>query len=145
MRVLHQILCKITAIQAAHRHQSPSRCPSCIPKRKDRPGRQVHGGHVDRLKPGLRHPLSVSLGGRGSFPGQNRTFFRRNTEFVVESVVQDFLHVQFVTIPCNGVHQLEAGRSCRGAAPVTITAGEFSHGGRPLETALEISIKGQPI
>ena len=47
------------------------------------------GRHVERLKPGLRHPLSESLGVRG----QNETFFRRNTEFVVERLMPNFLRV----------------------------------------------------
>ena len=28
-------------------------------------GRPMHGGHVERLKPGLRHALSVRLGASG--------------------------------------------------------------------------------
>ena len=59
--------------------------------------RHVHGGRFERLKHGLRHALSVSLGVQRSFRGQNGMFFRRNPEFVVKRVTQDFL--QFVTIP----------------------------------------------
>ena len=48
--------------------------------------------------------------------------------------MQDFLHVGPIRddTVLNGVHQLVAGRSSRGAAPVAIPAVEFSHGGRPL-------------
>ena len=46
--------------------------------------RHVRGGHVERLKPGLRHALSVSLGVQKSFRGQNGMPFRRNPVLVVE-------------------------------------------------------------
>ena len=111
------------------------------------PGRHVHAGHVDRLKPGLRHPLSVSRGGHKSFHGQNMKFFRRNTEFVVESVMQDVLHVGPIRddTVLDGIHQHVAGRSSRGAAPVAITEGQFSHGGRAPGSSLQFSNRGQPI
>ena len=51
---------------------------------QDSLGRHVHGGHVERLKHGLRHALSVSLGVQRSFRGQNGTLFRRSPEFVAE-------------------------------------------------------------
>ena len=68
---LHEILCEITAGQTKDgvmqsvtvtdghcvRHVRASRSV------QGSLGRHVHGGHVERLKPGLRHALSVSLGG----------------------------------------------------------------------------------
>ena len=56
-------------------------------------GRHVRGGHVERLKTGLRHALSVSLRVQKSLRGQNEMPFKRHHELVVESVVLDFLHV----------------------------------------------------
>ena len=47
-------------------------------------GRHVRGGHVERLKLGLRHALSVSLGVQKSFRGQNEMHSTRNPEIVVE-------------------------------------------------------------
>ena len=52
-------------------------------------GHQIHGGHVERQKPGLRHALSARLGVRGQYG----MLFRPNLEFVVERVMQDFFHV----------------------------------------------------
>ena len=48
----------------------------CVRNVQDNLGRDVHGGFVERLKPGLRHALSVSLGVRG----QNGTIFTRDLE-----------------------------------------------------------------
>ena len=45
----------------------------------------------------------------------------------------------------NGILQLAACRSGRGAAPVAIAAGECSHGGRPLGSLQKFSNKGQTI
>ena len=56
---------------------------------KDNPGRHVHGGHVQRLKPGLCHPLSVSLGVTRASVGKTRRSSSA-TEFVAESVMKDF-------------------------------------------------------
>ena len=38
-------------------------------------GRHVRGGHVERLKTGLRHALSVSVTVQNSFRGQNGIHF----------------------------------------------------------------------
>ena len=54
---------------------------------QDSPGRQV------RLKHGLRHAPSVSLGVQKEFREKNWMFFRRNPEFVVQRVIPDFLCV----------------------------------------------------
>ena len=53
----------------------------------------VAGGRVERLDRGVRHALSVILGVQSNFLEQNGILFRRNPEFVVERVMQDFLHV----------------------------------------------------
>ena len=62
-------------------------------------GRHVRGGLVERLKPGLRHALSISLGVQNSFRGQNGMPFKRNQELVVESVF-----LQVVPIRDDAVH-----------------------------------------
>ena len=49
--------------------------------------------HVQRLKHGLSHALSVSLGGFRRASVSKTGFLRRNPEFVVERVMQDFLCV----------------------------------------------------
>ena len=98
---------------------------------QDSLARQVHAGRFERLS--LRQALSVSLGVQRNFREQNGILFRRNLEFVVERVIQKILHVGPIRddTELNGVRQLAAGRSCRGAAPAAIAAGGFSHGGRP--------------
>ena len=40
--------------------------------------RRVHGGRVERLKPGLRHAFSVSTGVQRSFHEQNGMLFKRD-------------------------------------------------------------------
>ena len=92
-------------------------------------GRHERGGHVERLNLGLRHALSVGLGVQRNFRGS------------------DFLHVGPIldNTVLNVTHLIVAGCSSRGAAPVAIAAGEFSHGGRPLGSPLsgseEIQVK----
>ena len=83
--------------------------------------------YVESLKYGLRHALSIRLGVQKSFRERNRMFFAR-----------DFLHVGPIRddTVLNGILQLVAGRSSRGAAPAAIAAGEFSHGGRPPGSSL---------
>ena len=90
-------------------------------------GRHVRGGHVERLNLGLRHALSVGLGVQRNFRGKNRMFLGR-----------DFLHVGLFldNTVLNVTHQIVPGCSSRGAAPVAIAAGEFSHGGRPPGSSL---------
>merc|ERR1719173_297793 len=53
----------------------------------------VHGGHVEGLEHDLGHLLPVSLWVQGSFSQENGLFLGGNTEFVVEGVVPDLLHV----------------------------------------------------
>merc|ERR1711887_452400 len=53
----------------------------------------VHGGHVEGLKHDLGHLLTVSLGVEGSFSKEDRLLLRGNTEFIVEGVVPNLLHV----------------------------------------------------
>merc|ERR1711936_668943 len=53
----------------------------------------VHGGHVEGLKHDLGHLLTVSLGVEGSLSEEDGLFLRGNTEFIVEGVVPDLLHV----------------------------------------------------
>ena len=72
--------------------------------------RHACGGHVQRLKPGLRHAFSVGLEVQKSFRGQNGMPFRRNLEIVVERVVLDFLHV--VPIGDDTVHDNGAQYLC---------------------------------
>ena len=67
-----------------------ARRPSRNVQRQDRLGRHVRGGRFQRLKHGLRHALSVSLGVRG----QNGMLLRRILEFFVERVMPDVHLVQ---------------------------------------------------
>merc|ERR1712218_138254 len=53
----------------------------------------VHGGHVEGFKHDLGHLLTVSLGVEGSLSKKDRLLLRGNTEFIVEGVVPDLLHV----------------------------------------------------
>merc|ERR1719154_246277 len=53
----------------------------------------IHGWHVEGLEHDLGHLLTVSLGGEGSFSQEDRLFLRGNTEFIVEGVVPDLLHI----------------------------------------------------
>merc|ERR1719365_101044 len=53
----------------------------------------IHGGHVEGLKHDLGHLLPVGLGVEGSLSKEDRLFLWGNTEFIVEGVVPDLLHV----------------------------------------------------
>merc|ERR1712039_1089313 len=53
----------------------------------------IHGGHVEGLKHDLSHLLTVSLGVEGSLSEEDGLFLRGNTEFIVEGVMPDLLHV----------------------------------------------------
>merc|ERR1711931_337468 len=53
----------------------------------------IHGGHVESLEHDLSHLFTVSLGVEGSFSEEDRLFLRGNTEFIVESVMPDLLHI----------------------------------------------------
>jgi len=53
----------------------------------------VHGGGVEGLKHDLSHLLTVGLRVKGSLGKKDGVFLRSNTEFVVEGVVPDLLHI----------------------------------------------------
>merc|ERR1719486_948765 len=53
----------------------------------------IHSGHVEGLEHDLCHLLTVSLGVEGSLSEEDRLFLRGNTEFIVEGVVPDLLHI----------------------------------------------------
>merc|ERR1719422_784022 len=53
----------------------------------------IHGRHVEGLEHDLGHLLTVSLGVEGSLSEEDGLFLRGNTEFIVEGVVPDLLHV----------------------------------------------------
>merc|ERR1712218_570472 len=53
----------------------------------------IHGGHVEGFKHDLGHLLTVSLGVEGSLSEEDRLFLRGNTEFIVEGVMPDLLHI----------------------------------------------------
>merc|ERR1719309_1356176 len=53
----------------------------------------IHGGHVEGLKHDLGHLFTVSLGVEGSLSQEGGGLLRGNTEFIVEGVVPDLLHV----------------------------------------------------
>merc|ERR1712119_99725 len=53
----------------------------------------IHGGHVEGFKHDLSHLLTVSLGVEGSLSQKDGLFLRGNTEFIVEGVMPDLLHV----------------------------------------------------
>merc|ERR1712203_1238716 len=53
----------------------------------------VHGGHVEGLEHDLSHLLTVSLGVEGSLSKEDRLLLGGNTEFIVEGVMTDLLHI----------------------------------------------------
>merc|ERR1719187_1547094 len=53
----------------------------------------IHGRHVEGLKHDLGHLLPVGLGVEGSLSKEDWLFLWGNTEFIVEGVVPDLLHV----------------------------------------------------
>merc|ERR1712241_1428134 len=53
----------------------------------------IHGGHVEGLEHDLGHLFTVSLGVEGSLSKEDRLLLRGNTEFIVEGVVPDLLHI----------------------------------------------------
>merc|ERR1712142_1430430 len=55
--------------------------------------RNIHGGHVEGLKHDLSHLLTVSLGVEGSLSEEDGLFLWGNTEFIVEGVMPDLLHI----------------------------------------------------
>merc|ERR1712240_261512 len=62
-------------------------------EREDSLDGNIHGGHVEGLEHDLGHLLTVSLGVEGSLSKEDGLFLRGNTEFIVEGVVPDLLHV----------------------------------------------------
>merc|ERR1712201_19321 len=53
----------------------------------------IHGGHVEGLEHDLGHLLTVSLGVEGSLSKKDGLLLRGNTEFIVEGVMPDLLHI----------------------------------------------------
>merc|ERR1712056_30695 len=53
----------------------------------------IHGGHVESLEHDLSHLLTVSLGVEGSLSEEDGLFLWGNTEFIVEGVMPDLLHI----------------------------------------------------
>merc|ERR1719365_212740 len=62
-------------------------------QREDSLDSDIHGGHVEGLEHDLSHLLPIGLGVEGSLGEKDRLFLRGNTEFIVEGVVPDLLHV----------------------------------------------------
>merc|ERR1712026_477351 len=53
----------------------------------------IHGGHVEGFKHDLSHLLTVSLGVEGSLSKEDGLLLGGNTEFIVEGVMPDLLHI----------------------------------------------------
>merc|ERR1712229_41537 len=53
----------------------------------------IHGGHVEGLEHDLSHLLTVSLGVEGSLSEEDGLFLGGDTEFIVEGVMPDLLHI----------------------------------------------------
>merc|ERR1712012_1081423 len=53
----------------------------------------IHSGHVEGLEHDLSHLLTVSLGVEGSLSKEDGLLLRCNTEFIVEGVMPDLLHI----------------------------------------------------
>merc|ERR1711881_332896 len=53
----------------------------------------IHGRHVEGLKHDLGHLLTAGFGVEGSLSQEDRLFLRCNTEFIVESMMPDLLHI----------------------------------------------------
>merc|ERR1711977_779684 len=53
----------------------------------------IHSGHVEGLEHDLSHLFTVSLGVEGSLSEEDGLFLRGNTEFIVEGVMPDLLHI----------------------------------------------------
>merc|ERR1719431_1285290 len=73
-------------------HNNTSGTARCI-KGEDSLNSNIHGRHVEGLKHNLGHLLTVSLGVEGSLSEEDGLFLRGNTEFIVEGVMPDLLHV----------------------------------------------------
>merc|ERR1719397_1731806 len=53
----------------------------------------IHSGHVEGFEHDLGHLLTVSLGVEGSLSEEDGLFLGGNTEFIVEGVMPDLLHI----------------------------------------------------
>merc|ERR550532_1261600 len=53
----------------------------------------IHSGHVEGLKHDLSHLFTVSLGVKGSLSEEDGLLLGGNTEFIVEGVMPDLLHI----------------------------------------------------
>merc|ERR1711971_727184 len=53
----------------------------------------IHGGHVEGLKHDLSHLFTISLGVKGSLSEEDGLLLGGNTEFIVEGVMPDLLHI----------------------------------------------------
>merc|ERR1712088_1057744 len=53
----------------------------------------IHGGHVEGFEHDLSHLLTVSLGVEGSLSKEDGLLLGGNTEFIVEGVMPDLLHI----------------------------------------------------
>jgi len=53
----------------------------------------IHSRHVESLKHDLGHLFTIGLGVEGSLSQEDGLFLRGNTEFIVEGVMPDLLHV----------------------------------------------------
>merc|ERR550534_215714 len=62
-------------------------------EREDSLDGNIHSGHVEGLKHDLSHLLTVSLGVEGSLSQEDGLFLWGNTEFIVEGVMPDLLHI----------------------------------------------------
>merc|ERR1712223_54219 len=60
---------------------------------KDSLDGNIHGGHVEGLEHDLSHLLTVSLGVEGSLSKEDGLLLGGNTEFIVEGVMPDLLHI----------------------------------------------------
>merc|ERR1712001_212378 len=60
---------------------------------KDSLDGNIHGGHVEGLEHDSSHLFTVSLGVEGSLSEEDGLFLRGNTEFIVEGVMPDLLHI----------------------------------------------------
>merc|ERR1712242_69211 len=53
----------------------------------------IHGRHVESLEHDLGHLFTIGLGVEGSFSQEDGLFLRSDTEFIVEGMMPDLLHV----------------------------------------------------
>merc|ERR1719284_781173 len=60
---------------------------------KDSLDGNIHGGHVEGFEHDLSHLLTVSLGVEGSLSKEDGLLLGCNTEFIVEGVMPDLLHI----------------------------------------------------